>query len=58
MSTPDVPPVEDPDAAHLIPTAWRPLLSEVVRALAEGDVRLRRGIAGVDAVPQKTAAHA
>ncbi|MCA9624761.1 MAG: hypothetical protein KC731_37315 [Myxococcales bacterium] len=57
MAAPDVPPVKDPDAAHPVATAWRPLLSEVVRALADGDLQLQRGIAGADAVSAETADH-
>jgi hypothetical protein len=53
----NVPPVKDPDAAHPIPTAWRPLLSEVVRALAEGDLQLERVVSGVDSVSKDTADH-
>ena len=37
--------------------AWRPLLSAVVHAFAEGDLQLQRGIAGVDPVSLETAEH-
>ena|SRR6187399_239658 len=38
-----------------IPQAWREPLREVVRAFAEGDYGLSRGVAGVDPVPASKA---
>lgn len=49
------PALKDPDAAHPIAGAWRPMLREVVRCFAQGDYGLARGIRGVEAVPVATA---
>lgn len=40
-------PAKDEDASHRIPDQWRPTLREVVKALAEGDYELSRGIPSV-----------
>ena len=48
-------PVQDLDHAHPIATAWRPMLSEIVLALSEGDYRLSRTIPGVSPVDEQTA---
>lgn len=47
--------MKDPDAAHPIAGAWRPMLNDVVRCFAQGDYRLQRGVPGVEAVPADTA---
>lgn len=49
------PPVKDPDAAHPIAGAWRPMLREVVRRFVEGDYHLAQGVLGVEAVSTATA---
>jgi hypothetical protein len=41
------PALRDPDAEHPIAQAWRPMLRDVVRSLAEGDYALARGVRGV-----------
>jgi hypothetical protein len=43
----DEEPIKDADAAHPIASAWRPTLREIVKAIAEGDYSLSRGIRGV-----------
>ena len=50
-------PIKDPNAAHPVPTAWRPLLAAVVHALVEGDFQLQTGVSGVDDVSLGTADH-
>lgn len=40
-------PVKDEDAEHPIADVWRPTLREIVKALAEGDYELSRGIPSV-----------
>src|SRR3982751_1549477 len=47
--------LKDPDAAHPIASAWRPMLREVVRRLANGDYQLAQGVAGVEPVSASTA---
>lgn len=55
-AAPDGPPaVRDPDAAHPIAGAWRPMLHEVVRCFVEGDYRLAQGVPGVEPVSPATA---
>ena len=55
-AAPDGPPaVKDPDAAHPIAGAWRPMLREVVRRFAEGDYHLAQGVSGVEPVSAVTA---
>ena len=49
------PALKDPDAAHPIADAWRPMLREVVRHLAQGDHALARGVRGVAPVAASTA---
>jgi hypothetical protein len=41
-------PIKDEEQEHPIPLAWRSTFREIVNALAEGDYRLARGVAGVD----------
>ena len=53
---PDGPPaLKDPDAEHPIAGAWRPILREVVRCLAQGDYQLRQGVHCVEPVTVATA---
>lgn len=53
---PDNPPaVKDPDAAHPIAGAWRPMLHEVVRRFVEGDYPLSQAVPGVEPVSAATA---
>lgn len=47
--------VKDNDAAHPVAGEWRPVLSEIVRAFAQGDYALAHAISGVDAIPHKVA---
>jgi hypothetical protein len=47
-------PVKDEDAAHPIADAWRPKLREIVKALAEGDFSLSRGIPSVVPISKAT----
>ena len=53
---PDGPPaVKDPDAAHPIAGAWRPMLREVVRRFVQGDYHLALSVPGVEPVSAATA---
>lgn len=52
----DVPPIKDLDAAHPVASKWRPVLAEIVRALARGDYELASGVPGVAPVSTGTAA--
>jgi hypothetical protein len=47
--------VKDPDAAHPIAGAWRPMLREVVQRFVEGDYHLAQAIPGVEPVSAATA---
>ncbi|KQM79803.1 hypothetical protein [Xylophilus sp. Leaf220] len=49
--SPEVLPVKDEDYPRAVPTAWRPLLTDVVRCLVAGDYGLIAGGAGVDPLP-------
>lgn len=53
--TAEVLPVKDEEDQQPIPTAWRPVFREIVRAFALGDYRLTGGIPGVAPVSAKTA---
>lgn len=46
----DPPARKDPDAAHPVAGAWRPMLRAVVRRLAAGDYALTQGVPGVTPV--------
>ncbi len=48
---PEVFAVEDEDFPHPVPSAWRPLLTDVVRCLVGGDYGLIAGGAGVEPLP-------
>ena len=47
--------LKDPDAAHPIAGAWRPMLCAVVRCFVQEDYRLARGVRGVEPVSAATA---
>jgi hypothetical protein len=47
-------PVKDKDGAHPIADAWRSQLREIVKAFAEGDYDLSRGIPSVAPVSKAT----
>lgn len=49
--------IKDEDEQQPIPTAWRPVFREIVRALVHKDYRLSAGIPGVAPVTSKTAKH-
>jgi hypothetical protein len=51
----DVPVVREADDERPIPSAWRPVLSDIVGAFAAHDYRLERGIPGVAPVSHATA---
>lgn len=48
-------PLKDEDAAHPVATVWRPTWREIVKALAEGDYGLTRGVVAVAPVSAATA---
>ena len=48
-------PVKDKNGAHPVADTWRPQVREIVKALAEGDYTLSRGIPSVALVPKATA---
>lgn len=48
-------PLQDEDEAHPVPTAWRPVLKEIVQAFVEGDYALARGVSSVAPVSAETA---
>jgi hypothetical protein len=48
-------PVKDEEREHAIASTWRPTLRQIVRAIAEGDYGLSRGIPAVGPVPSATA---
>ncbi len=48
-------PTKDETRAHPVATAWRPVLSEIVRVFAQGDYGLSKPLPGVDALPKRTA---
>lgn len=55
-AAPDGPPaVKDPDAAHPIAGAGRPMLREGVRRFVQGDDHLAQGVPGVEPVSTATA---
>lgn len=51
----DIPVVRDADDEHPIPSAWRPVLADIVAAFASHDYRLEQGIPGVAPVSDATA---
>lgn len=46
---------KDSEHERPVPTAWRPIIREIVRALSEGDYRLSRGIEAVALRDSETA---
>ena len=55
MKDVNIKPIKDEEAAHAIVTGWRSTLREIVRALAEGDYRVSRGIPTLAPVSSTTA---
>lgn len=49
--------VKDETEQRAIPTAWRPVLKEIVSALKSGDYGLKVRIPGVESPPLETAEH-
>ena len=49
--------VKDETDQQAIPTAWRPVLTQVVSALKNGDYRLKAGVPGVERPSIETAEH-
>ena len=49
--------VKDETEQRAIPTAWRPVLRQVVSAFRSGDYALKAGIPGVEAPSPETAEH-
>jgi hypothetical protein len=47
--------LKDPNAAHPIASAWRPMIREVVRRFAHGDYSLAQGVRGVESVSSSAA---
>jgi hypothetical protein len=54
-SDPEVLAVKDEDEQRPIPTAWRPVFREIVKAFVHHDYRLGGGVPGVAPVSAKTA---
>ena len=54
-SDPEVLAVKDEDEQRPIPTAWRPVFREIVKAFVHNDYRLSVGVSGVAPVSAKTA---
>jgi hypothetical protein len=52
----DVAPLKDSTTSHPVATAWRPAFTEVVRAFAEGDFQLSRGVPSVAPIQPDVAA--
>jgi hypothetical protein len=52
---PEVLAVKDGESERPIPTAWRPIIREIVHALANEDYRLISGINGVTPFSAETA---
>lgn len=48
-------PVKDEDNEYTIPSVWRPTFQGIVKAIAEGDYELSRGIPSVAPVSSATA---
>lgn len=56
MQSTNAEPVKDPDRAHPLPEAWRPVLRKVVRALAGTGSELSSGMASVAPISPATLA--
>ena len=54
---PPVLPVKDGESERPIPTAWRPILKDIVHAFVNHDYQLSAGIRGVEPVSAETADH-
>ena len=53
----EVPVTKDPENEVPIPSAWRPILKNIVDAFVRHDYFLAEGVAGVAPVSEKTATH-
>lgn len=51
----EVPALKDETREHPIASSWRPVLKEVVTALAQGDFQLSSGVPGVVPIAPETA---
>lgn len=51
----EAPAVKDAETEHPIPSAWRSVIREIVRAFVRHDYRLSAGVPGVAPVSAKTA---
>jgi hypothetical protein len=47
--------IKDAESERPIPTAWRPVIREIVRAIARHDYQLSTGVSGVAPVSPETA---
>jgi hypothetical protein len=47
--------VKDDESEHPIPTAWRPVIREIVSAFVKHDYQLTNGVSNVAPVPAETA---
>ncbi len=55
MTDAAVPALKDPDFEKPVPSEWRPVFAEIVRAFVAGDYAIKDGIPGVAAVESGTA---
>jgi hypothetical protein len=51
----EAPVLKDPSSQQLIPSVWRPVFCEIVRAFVRGDWTLSRGVPGVSPIPARLA---
>lgn len=51
----EVPVIKDEDEQQPVPTVWRPVFREIVKAFVQNDYRLKVGVPGVAPVSAKTA---
>jgi hypothetical protein len=56
-SSPDIVAVKDGSIERKVPSSWRPVFEDVVRAFVKEDYRLRTGIPGVEEVSAETETH-
>lgn len=52
---PEIPAIKDEESEHPIPTEWRPVICDIVRAFVRHDYQLDAGIAGVAPVSEEDA---
>jgi hypothetical protein len=55
METSQVPAIKDAESERPIPSAWRPVIKEIVSAFVRHDYQLSNGIAGVTPVSTEAA---